>query len=571
MEGISYQYTFYIWPYIATVSMNLFMILYVFKNRHNPGAAAFCVTLLFSSLWCVGSAMENSAVTLEAKLFWIKVGYLAYALSPLSWTIMVLQISDRRAWTTWHRIALLSAVPITTVLVVWTNDWHGWAWQQMTMKLDGTLVQKRGWWFFVHAVYSDGLNLASVLLTIRFWQNKAPYYGKQLKSLAFSMLFVMVVNGLYVLRIGPPIDTTPIAWGLSSLFITWSLFRNKLFDLVPIARNRVLESMADGIVVLDQKNRIVDMNPSAQGVFQCETASVLGCDAFVFWEKWPDIQRLLVMRDSHVELQYRQQQEPRYYAVVCSALKNEQELIQGRIVTIRDITEKKLAEQELLQKQQEIAVKEERERMARDLHDNLGQIMGFINVQGQAIHNYLEQAQREKAEYCLERLTEVAREAHNAVRETILSMRGEVREKSVCDFFQEIQRQAELLQQCFGIVVKVDVVQAHGLVPKHSEDANQVLNILKESMNNIIKHAQASVMKVVAEETAGGLQLSVIDNGRGFTQNKAELANRGNHYGLLFMQERAAELGGTVHIQSKPGQGTVVTISLPKSLLREIG
>lgn len=225
----------------------------------------------------------------------------------------------------------------------------------------------------------------------------------------------------------------------------------------------------------------------------------------------------------------------------------------------------------LCQKQQEIAVKEERERMARDLHDNLGQIMGFVNLQAQAIRQYLNQDNLPKVDRCLVRLTEVAQEAHNTVRETILFMRGENCATKPREFFQEVDRQADLLRQSFGICTEVDYTGAEGFMPDNPETCGQVLNILKESMNNIIKHSRASTMKVVFEEKGDVLWISVIDNGCGFNHDKAAVSGRGNHYGLLFMQERAAELGGEIYIHSEPGQGTTVIIMIPKQPVKAAG
>lgn len=252
-------------------------------------------------------------------------------------------------------------------------------------------------------------------------------------------------------------------------------------------------------------------------------------------------------------------------------LKNEWKVVLGKLLTIHDITDKKLAEQELRQKQQEIAIQQERDRMARDLHDNLGQILGFVNVQTQAIREYLNQENLPAVDRCLKRLTEVAQEAHNIVRETILSMRGENCVIKPRDFFQEVDRQADLLMQSFGVRTKVDYTGAEGFAPDNPETCGQVLNILKESMNNIIKHSRASAMKVVFEEKDDVLRISVIDNGCGFDNNKAAVSGGGNHYGLLFMQERAVELGGNVQIHSEPGQGTTVTIIIPKQPAKAVG
>lgn len=557
-------YTPYIWPFIGTMIMNLLMIFYILKNRRRNGGTAFIITLLFSSLWCMGTAMEISAVGLESKFFWAKMGFPAYTFGPLAFLIMVLQITDLRHWTSRKKIFLLCIIPVITVILVWTNDFHRLIWQHISMN-NGTVTRKWGLWFWVHAAYSDGLNLLSVFLIIRFWLGKAPLYGKQFRCLAFSMLFVMLVNVTYVLGIGPHIDTTPIAWGISSLFITWALFRNNLFDLVPIARNRVMESMTDGIVVLDLKNRIVDMNPSARYIFHCEAAQNIGRSASNFFAEWPALQELVMEDGEYVGFKNKLNKRYRYYETSCLPIKNEKENLLGKLLNIRDVTEKKITEDKLLQQQKEIAVKEERERMARDLHDNFGQILGFINVQSQAIREYLKHDQLETAVRCLDRLTEVAQEAHNNVRETIITMRGDMMiiEKKTSDFFMELDRQVSIFEQSYGITAEIDYSGVDSFELNNSRATVQVLNIIKESLNNIIKHSRASAVKIMFEENCYGLNISIIDNGCGFDIENT-VPNRVSKYGLLFMKERAVEIGGCLNLHSEIGKGTVLKIQIPK-------
>ncbi|MDR3600061.1 MAG: histidine kinase N-terminal 7TM domain-containing protein [Desulfosporosinus sp.] len=564
---MTYIYTPAIWPFLATISMNLSMTFYSLNSQRKNGGTAFVITLLFSLLWGVGTAMEISTTNLESKLFWAKIGFPAYTFGPLAWLIMVLQVTDSRRWTSTKRLLLLGIIPVITVILVWTNDFHGLIWQTVSMGNVGRfyyLTVKHGLWFWIHAAYSDGLNLFSVVLIIRFWRKKAPLYGRQFRYLALSILFVMLVNVAYVLGIGPHIDTTPIAWSISSLFITWKLFRNNLFDLVPIARSSVMESMTDCIVVLDLKNRIVDMNPSTRHIFNCKAAPNIGLSALDFFAKWPALQETILEEREYVEFEYMLNKKYRYYETSCLPIKNERGNLLGKFLIIRDVTEKKITEDKLLQQRQEIAVKEERERMARDLHDNLGQVLGFVNVQSQVITEYLKHDQLQTAVRCLQRLTEVAQEAHQTVRETISGMRGDmtIREKKTSDLFKEFDKLVSLFEQNYGITVEIDYNGADRF--KYNSKATvQVLNIIKESMINIIKHSRASAIKIIFKENCDGLNIAVIDNGCGFDV-KGTLSNPASNYGLLFMKERAVEIGGCLNMYSEIGKGTTVKIQIPK-------
>lgn len=575
MRGnMTYIYTPYLWPFIAAMIVNIIMIFYLMKKWHRVGAAAFMFTLALSSLWCLETAMELCGVTLESKLLWAKIGYFSHSLSPVTWMIMILQLTDWQHWINRKRIMLLFVIPILTIIFVWTNDFHGLIWKYVyinTNNIPSTLSVKHGYWFWIHAVYSDGMNLLSIILTVKFWVNKAPLYGRQFAYLTVSMLFVILANAAHIFGIGPKIDTTSIAWGISSVFITWALFRNKLFDIVPIARNRIMESMADGILVMDSENRIVDMNFSALKIFNCEAVKSIGVSVFDFLKELPELSELVASDKEYKEFEYFIHGERQYYEASCLPVKNERENVLGKLLVIHDITEKKTIEKKLLQKQMEIAAKEERDRMARDLHDNLGQILGFINVQAQASIEYLKHDQLETATQCLERLTEVAQDAHSRVRHAILLMRSETEILAVNDnrLSEELSNIVERFKKRYSITIDINFNELEELKAVSTKKTDQILNIIKEALNNVVKHSKADTVKITFENEDDYFTVTIKDNGCGFNINNNIFINQ-DKYGILFMKERAKEIGGKLHLYSEIGTGTTVKIQVPNDkLLKE--
>lgn len=546
--------------------MNIILIMHVSRNRQFTGANAFIATMLFSSLWCISAGVELITINLNYKVFWSKVGYFSHAFGPLCWLIMVLELTDLGHVINKKRIFLMSIIPIITVILVWTNELHGLIWTNMYIDNEGnihTLVASHGLWFWVHAVYSDFVNLFSVAGIIRFWRRKAPLYKKQLRYLAYSMLFVILINGLYVFRIGPKFDTTPIAWGISSVFITFGFFRNKLFDLVPIARSRIMEGMSEAIVVFDLKNRIVDINPVAVEVYHCNTKSI-GICAEEFLRGWPELLKLTESNKELAEFNIVIKDEIKYYEASCLPVKNDGGNLLGKFITLRDVTEKKLTEQELIKKQKEIAVKEERDRMARDLHDNVGQIMGFINLQTQAIIEYMNKGEVQTAIRCLERLSEVAREEHNNVREFIITMKGQnaAKSKKLSELLKEINMQLNSLEKNYGITNELQYKVRDKFDFMDSKIIFQILNIIKETLNNIIKHSKASHVKLYFEECTEKLLITISDNGCGFDVKNVDSYSE-KKYGIKFMKERSEEMGIIFEVNSKLGEGTSVKLQIP--------
>jgi len=112
------------------------------------------------------------------------------------------------------------------------------------------------------------------------------------------------------------------------------------------------------------------------------------------------------------------------YKVLLSPLTDSKGMLIGRLAVTYDITEKKQAQQEHLQQQWKLAVIEERERLARDMHDNLGQVLGFINLQAQGIRQELINAGIKTGTLKLDKLVDVAQSTHREIREYIRNVRS---------------------------------------------------------------------------------------------------------------------------------------------------
>jgi signal transduction histidine kinase len=347
------------------------------------------------------------------------------------------------------------------------------------------------------------------------------------------------------------------------ILITRSFFRRRVSDLVPIARNRIMESIDYGIIVLDSKNRVVDINPFARHIYECNI-NVIGKRAEECFKRWPDLIQIILKNKEHIEYKVSIINGDQYYYASCSPIKNDRENVIGRFLIIQDITDRKLTAQKLLEEEKEIAIREEREKMARDLDNNIGQILAFINVQSQAITEYIKNGQQQTAFRCIERLTEIAQDAHGNLREAILIMRGEKisMEKGMADLLTELNMQLEFFKKSYGINMKLEYKAAEGFNFADSKIVFQVLNIIKESINNIAKHSRASSANISFVEDNDCMYISIKDNGCGFDTGKV-FSDGKNKYGIKFMKERVAEIGADLDICSAYGQGTEIRLRVP--------
>jgi DNA-binding NarL/FixJ family response regulator/anti-sigma regulatory factor (Ser/Thr protein kinase) len=227
---------------------------------------------------------------------------------------------------------------------------------------------------------------------------------------------------------------------------------------------------------------------------------------------------------------------------------------------VLDVTQRKRMQAQ----SQRLAVMEERERIGRELHDDLGQVMGYVSVQSQSALERLGQQELEQVRAILQQLVQVAGEAHEDVRQYILGVRTRP-PRPAQDLFTALEEYLESLRQRYGLVVSVswpkDLLQS----PLAPEVETQLLRIIQEGLTNVRKHAGVAAAELLFTLYADRLQVVIEDGGRGFDP-VASLQDAG-HFGLQIMQERAESAGGTLEVRSRPGEGTRLIVQLPRSLV----
>ncbi|MGC9357038.1 MAG: response regulator [Anaerolineae bacterium] len=226
-----------------------------------------------------------------------------------------------------------------------------------------------------------------------------------------------------------------------------------------------------------------------------------------------------------------------------------------------EITEREQAQATVIEQQRTLATYEERERLGRELHDGLGQTLGYINVQSQAVQTLLDKDQIPAAQSNLTDLIEAAQQAHGDVRAHIMGLRR--REQESEDFLTTVRGHVTQLGRRWNLACSLSVPEGFPTDPFTPAVAQQALHILQEALANVRKHASADHVEIIARVIGAYVQLVIVDDGRGFDASEGGEAEAG-HFGLRIMRERAEQVGGQLEIRSRPGKGTRVTATLPR-------
>ncbi len=203
-----------------------------------------------------------------------------------------------------------------------------------------------------------------------------------------------------------------------------------------------------------------------------------------------------------------------------------------------------------------LAMAEERERIAREIHDSVSQVLGYVNTKAQAAEELIRSGQSEKAGIQIGQLGAAARDAYADVREHILGLRttGTVDR----NFLDTLTEYLTRWKEQSGVAATLVTDPIDGFAPKLSSTAElQLLRIIQEGLSNVRKHAGATVVTVHLTESNGWIEAQIEDNGAGFDPTAT---NRGEYprFGLSTMRERAEAVGGSLEIESVDGRGTRV-------------
>ena len=212
--------------------------------------------------------------------------------------------------------------------------------------------------------------------------------------------------------------------------------------------------------------------------------------------------------------------------------------------------------QRLVSRDKELAVSDERNLLAQDLHDSIAQSLAFLNLQAQLLEDSLRRCDMSEARDTLAQIRDGIQESYDNVRELLVHFRTRIKQE---DIELTIRSSLERFESQTGIRTSCKVSGTG--VPLSAEQQLQVLHILQEALSNVRKHSGATLVELQMQRDRSYV-FRVRDNGHGF--DPAALGDAtGRHVGLRIMRERARRIGGQIRIDSRAGHGSELTLTLP--------
>ncbi len=323
------------------------------RHRHTQGAFAFTILMVASALWALGAALELASSTLPAKVLWVKVEYIGIVAVPVAWLAFAVEYTGHEQWITRRRLALASVPSLATLLLAWTNEAHGLIWRTISLVPHAEFVGWRATYgaaFWLFTAYAYLLLLFGSALLLWVVLRRPHLYRGQAAAILAGTVAPWLMNLVDNLGIGPlpGVELASMAFTVSGVALGWGLLRVRLLDLAPVAHDVVFESISDGVVVLDLRGRIVDINGAACAIVGRDRHACIGLPlAQVFEALAALLDRHRATAEVSEELAVGEGEQAQVYHLRISPLRRRSGQVGGRLVVLRDITPLKRIEADL--------------------------------------------------------------------------------------------------------------------------------------------------------------------------------------------------------------------------------
>jgi PAS domain S-box-containing protein len=559
-----YAYTPLVWPVLASAVFIGSLAVYIWRRgRSTPGARALALAAVLLAVVCLLVAAEISTVDPRILDAWYVLAdaiMLPTAILALWFALEYAGLRDRvpQAVVALLVVSVLAQAALTLVDIRLVLDGQE--------PLVGGIGHELGILGLAFGVYLMGLLLlGTAVLAYLFVRSPAHRVPVALILLAhvgvrLAYLYMAVGNG----------DATRAVLGVVAfdgvaLVYAIALTRFRLFDLVPVAREKIVSQMPEPILVLDRGGRIATLNPAAERLLGTSDAKAAGKQPSAVLEAFPQLlDAISGTEPTSAMVVTGPDDDHRFWELRATTLHDGRGSPIGRLAVLHDITELRRAEDAVLRHERALSVAREREHMARDLHDSIGQVLANAAMQADAARKLLRDGRLPEAEALLERLADVARESHQEIRGYILELNsGPTAQRPLVD---ALRLYLDSFSRHHGIATELSIEQPELEVELGREDGIQVFHVIQEALSNARRHADPSVIRVRLETEPTHLRVEIVDDGRGFDVGAVD----GKGLGLRFMRERAEDLGGHLRLSSEVGEGTQLVLDVPHPTARSV-
>ncbi len=577
--------------FCAAFALNTFISLtitvYSWLKLKSDSGKYFSFLMLSVTIWAFAGTFELSFTTLEQKIFWSKVSYIGIvSVSPL-WFLFSCHYTRTEKKLTLFLKIVIWIIPIIILSFAFTNELHGYIWPKISLTNSGIgiiAIYQHGWGKFVLLLYSYMLLTIGTVILITFAVRSKDLYSRQVYTLIIAALVPWVGNALYYFRIGPfaILDFTPVIFNISGLLHLWNILNFRLLDIMPVAHDTLFENMSDGVIVIDKEDRIIEINPQAKNLFLI-TDSV-GHSFKDKFAAYPEISSFINSTDSgSTELSLNISDCSIWLDVRVTAIINSDKKKSGKLIVLRDITQKKNSELELAESERKYRdLNDVKDKFLRIIsHDLKSPFQGLLGLSKLLAEDIESLSKDEIKEFSYELNQSI--QSQYRLLDDLLSL-SKVQSEKIRMYKKPIQVSSEIknLFELYGMLAQSKQIQQVNNITDDitiNADPDMFRLMLRNLISNALKFTQQggtvaiSLVQIdnketfIVEDTGVGIaeqdipKLFRLDNN--FT-TKGTRDEKGTGFGLIFCKEVIEKHDGKIWLESEVGKGSKFYFSFPK-------
>jgi len=361
----------------------------MWNRRQAPGAASVAWLMIAAAIWSGGYGIEVLLEDIDAKLLLVPIEYVGISTVPVFWFITAAHLTGRIRSVTPRLLLILLAIPMITIALTATNSSHNLMWSDAYIVGDTGNVSvefNRGAWFWISWMYSYLAFFAGFgFLLYRAFTEKSMFRSQMITTILAGTI-PLAANLLFLTDVNPmgDFDPTPMSFALSGVIVAFGYIRFKLFDLVPVAVDILVERIPDAMFVLDRNGYVIDANPAATELAGAGSGPLIGehlCDVLPgdLSEHELCTGEPLSVVDDVVFSDQNQIASKTYSPTVTDLTENAGSGgLGGRLVILRDVTDQRRAS-EMLRRLARITTLNEITTAVAEMHD-LESIMSTVTA-----------------------------------------------------------------------------------------------------------------------------------------------------------------------------------------------
>lgn len=340
-------------PYLISWILSVSVLVYSWYRRKAQAAAAFVWYTAGQSLWITGFILELVSTNIADKIFWDGFQWFSGLISLVAIPAFVVRYTELKLDNERTLFRLSLVVPAIFVTCLFFDQYLHWIYLNPRLVPDHSipvLIYDFSPLVYGYAFYSYAIIAWSLILLITRINRPQSLYRSQVAiiTLGFLIPVISTLLTLFDVQIAPQRDATPLMIAVGSLAITWGLFRFRLFEVVPIGRDKVFEAMVEPVVILDMQNLVVDVNSAMLALLGMKEKEVIGRSAKEVFDDFPiPIKMYTHVSYARAEATYELGGLNIHYELTVWPIYNSRREMTGRIYISHDITALKQLENEL--------------------------------------------------------------------------------------------------------------------------------------------------------------------------------------------------------------------------------